>query len=269
MDQPTALPRFANVRVATGVRLHYAEQGAPGARPLILLHGISDSWFSFSRVLPGLAATYRVFALSLRGHGDSERPATGYNLPDFAADVVAFMDALGIERAAVVGHSMGSMVAQQVALMAPERVERLVLVGSAADARNINGVDELGDIFGAFEDPVPEEFVRDFQSSNAYQPLPPGFLDQVVADSMKLTAHVWRGSMLGLLAANFTPHLARIKMPTLLLWGDKDAYFPRSEQDALVAGLPQATLKVCHDIGHCPQWEAPEQFIRDLEGFIG
>ncbi len=268
MNQSTAALQFGDVRVASGVRLHYAEQGDTDAHPLILLHGISDSWFSFSRVLSGLGATYRVFALSQRGHGDSERPEAGYGMADFAADVVAFMNALGLERATVVGHSMGSLVAQQVALSAPERVARLVLVGSAANPHNVNGIFELEEAINSFEDPVPAEFVLDFQSSTANQPLPAGFLDKVVAESLKLPARVWRAAAAGILEVDYTPHLSRIKAPALLIWGDKDAYFPRSEQDVLVAGLAQATLKVYADVGHSPQWEVPEQFVRDLNAFI-
>ena len=128
--------RFADVRLTTGVRLRYAEQGNPDGHPLILLHGYTDSWFSFSRALPYFDPSYHVYLLDQRGHGDSERPASGYTFPDFAADVIAFMDAKGITRATLVGHSMGSLVAQGVALAAPERVERLVLIGSATTVRN-------------------------------------------------------------------------------------------------------------------------------------
>ena len=129
-------PRFADVRLSTGVRLRYREQGDPAGRPVILIHGITDSWFSFSRVLPGISKAHRVYALDLRGHGDSDRPAEGYSPRDMAGDVVAFMDALGIRRATLVGHSMGSFVAQQAALAVPERVAGLVLIGSATAVRN-------------------------------------------------------------------------------------------------------------------------------------
>ncbi|HKG95645.1 MAG TPA: alpha/beta fold hydrolase, partial [Gemmatimonadaceae bacterium] len=88
-----APPRFDDVRLPTGVRLRYAEQGDPSGHPIILLHGYSDSWFSYSGVLPLLPERYHVYALDLRGHGESDRPAAGYAMRDLAADVVAFMDA--------------------------------------------------------------------------------------------------------------------------------------------------------------------------------
>jgi non-heme chloroperoxidase len=258
--------RFADVHLSTGVRLHYAEQGDPDAHPLILLHGYTDSWFSFSRVLPQLAATYRVYALDQRGHGDSDRPEDGYTLPDYAADVVAFMDAMGLASATLVGHSMGSLVAQQVALAAPQRLTRLVLIASATTVRH-EGVLELQRAVEMFDDPVPLEFVQEFQSSTVYHPVPDDFMDAAVAASLKVPARVWRGAMAGMLADHSIP-LDRIQTPTLILWGDQDTIFPRAEQDAMLAALPSATLKVYPETGHAPHWERPEQFVQDLEAFI-
>jgi len=259
--------RFADVRLKTGVRLHYAEQGDPAGQPVILLHGYTDSWFSFSRVLPLLGAKYRVYALDLRGHGDSDRPASGYQFHDFAADVVAFMDAKGLKRATIVGHSMGSFIAQQIALAAPERVERLVLVGSATTVRN-NVVLELQQAVETLGDPVPAKFAREFQASTIYQPLPDDFMDRVVAESLKLPARVWRATMTGMLAADGKTKLGNIKTPTLILWGDQETVFPRAEQDLLAAQLPQAILQVYPKTGHALHWERPEQFVHDLEEFI-
>src|SRR5215207_10629296 len=147
-------PRFADAHLPTGVRLRYAEQGDPAGRPVVMLHGYTDSSFSFSRALPLLDPGRRVYALDLRGHGDSERPAGGYAVSDFAADVLAFMDARGLERATLVGHCMGSLVAQRVALVAPQRVERLVLVSSMTAARNIEGMSELRQAIASFDGEV-------------------------------------------------------------------------------------------------------------------
>jgi len=87
---------FATTAVATGPLLHCAEQGDPGGEALLFIHGWPDSWFSFSRVLPLLPAAYHAYAIDLRGFGDSERPADSYTIDQFATDVVAFMDAVGI-----------------------------------------------------------------------------------------------------------------------------------------------------------------------------
>jgi non-heme chloroperoxidase len=267
MDPHTSALRFADAPLSTGVRLRYAEQGHLAGHPIILLHGYTDSWFSFSQVLPALATTYHVYALDQRGHGDSTRPEHGYTMPDFAADVVAFLDAQDLPRATLVGHSMGSFIAQQVALAAPDRVARLVLVGSAASPRNA-GMLELAQAIDALGDPVPAEFVRDFQVSTTYQPQPDEFLDRVIAESLKLPAPVWRMALAGLLAAHSTSRLDQIHVPTLVLWGDQDTVFSQADQDALMAGLRDATLKVYLETGHALHWERPTQFVRDLEDFI-
>ncbi|HYG79094.1 MAG TPA: alpha/beta fold hydrolase, partial [Pyrinomonadaceae bacterium] len=261
--------RFADVSLKTGVRLRYAEAGEPASPPVILLHGYTDSSFSYSRVLPALAAKYHVYALDQRGHGDSERPAEGYAVTDFAADVLAFMDAKNLRRATVVGHSMGSFVAQQVAASAPGRVERLVLIGSATTLRN-SVVNDLRQAVEALNDegPVPEEFVREFQTSTVHAPLPGEFMDRVVAESRKVPARVWREAIKGLYADEPGDRLIRIKAPTLIIWGDRETVFPRAEQDALVRQLSNAVLKVYEETGHSPQWERPEQFIKDLNDFM-
>ncbi len=259
--------RFADARLATGVRLRYAEGGDPTGRPIILLHGYADSWFSFSRALPYLDPSYHVYIPDQRGHGDSDRPAGGYTFRDFAADVIAFMDAKGIARATLVGHSMGSLIAQHVALAAPERVERLVLVGSATTVRN-EAVLEFRKEVEKLVDPVPAEFVREFQTSVVHQPAPSEFMDRVIADSRRVPARVWKAVMAGMLAGDCKEELGRIKAPALIVWGDRDAFFSRAEQDSLAAALPNAVLKIYPETGHCPNWERPEQFARDLNEFI-
>jgi non-heme chloroperoxidase len=261
--------RFGEVRLPTGVRLHYAEQGDAAGQVVILLHGYSDSWFSFSRILPLLPAGYRVYALDQRGHGDSEQPAGGYAPRDLAADVVAFMEAKGIERATVVGHSMGSLVAQQVALAAPQRVQRLVLLGTMTTVRNMPGIGELALAIDSLSDPVPEAFAREFQASTVHQPVPPEFMDRMVAGSLRLPARAWRALMAGMLATDAPVALGAHRIPTLILWGDRDAYCTRAEQDALVRMLGTATLKVYTETGHTPHWERPHDVARDLVAFLG
>ncbi|HEX8195165.1 MAG TPA: alpha/beta fold hydrolase [Pyrinomonadaceae bacterium] len=258
---------FSDVKLKTGVRLHYGEQGDKNGKAVILLHGYSDSSFSYSRILPLLNSKYHVFALDHRGHGDSERPEKGYQFADFAADVVAFMDAKGIKQAIIVGHSMGSFVAQGVALAAPERVEKLVLIGSATTVRS-EAVIELQKAVNELKDPMPIDFVRDFQIGASSASLPEEFLNRVVSESLKLPARVWRETMTGMMSADYKTRLDRIKTPTLIIWGNKETIFLRPEQDMLKAKIANSVLKVYPETGHSPHWERPEQFAKDLENFI-
>ncbi|MDP9352834.1 MAG: alpha/beta hydrolase, partial [Chloroflexota bacterium] len=130
MQQVVPQFRFTSTRLATRFRMHYAEQGAPGGEVLICLHGYADSWYSYSRLLPLLPAHYHTYALSQRGHGDSERPINGYTVNDLAADVTAFMDAVSVPSATIVGDSSGAIIARRVAESHPERVARLVLIAA-------------------------------------------------------------------------------------------------------------------------------------------
>ena len=269
MQPPEQTPiRFGETRLATGVRLHYAEAGTPGGTPVLLLHGYSDSWLSFSTVLPLLPPAVRAFALSQRGHGQSEQPPCCYEIEDLAADAAAFLDAMGVARATVVGHSMGSFVAQRMALDHPGRVERLVLVGSSTMPAN-DGVLEFADAVASLTDPVPAQFLREFQMSTLYQPIPEALLDAFVAESARLPARVWRALMAGMLNEDFGPSLHRIRVPTLLLWGEHDVIFSRVEQERLQAGIPGARLKVYPETGHALHWERPQAFADDLLAFIG
>jgi non-heme chloroperoxidase len=179
MHQPNGV-EFATSHLSTGPRLHYAEQGDPTGEAIVFLHGYSDSWFSFSRVLPLLSAEYHAFALTQRGQGDSDKPECCYTVEDFAADVDAFMEAVGIAEATLVGHSTGALFAQRVALSYPRRVSRLVLIGAQTPANEV--ILGLRDEVRALKDPVPPEFVREFQESTIYHPVPGEFLDTVVSE---------------------------------------------------------------------------------------
>lgn len=267
MTKQTSDLRFATTELPTGLRLHYAEQGAPHDPPLILLHGLSDSWFSYSPVLPALAARHHVYVLEQRGHGDSSRPATGYAMTDFAADVVAFMNAVKLPKAVIVGHSMGSIVAIELALAAPERLTGLILVGACANWKTPDNVAFQQQV-NALEDPLPPAFVRDFQASNTYAPLPEAFLERVTAESMKVPARVWHAALQGVLAADYFARLGDIRMPTLILGGEHDTFCPPASQRELAKRIPNAELKLYANTRHCPNWEHPEQFVRDVEAFL-
>ena len=115
MHQPSNV-QFDTTQLATGPRLHYAERGDPTGEAIIFLQGYSDSWFSFSGVLSLLSPEYHAFAPDQRGHGDSDRPEGRYTVDDYAADVDAFMDAVGVEEATLVGHSGGTLIVPRVAL---------------------------------------------------------------------------------------------------------------------------------------------------------
>jgi pimeloyl-ACP methyl ester carboxylesterase len=255
--------RFAKIRLATGPQIHYAEQGDANGEPVVLLHGWPDSWFTFNRVLPLLPPRLRVVAPDQRGFGESERPVDGYTIDDFAADAVAFLDALAIEKATIVGHSFGSFVARRTAITRPDRVARLVLIGTGFTGGNAvtrEVLESLTDL----PDPVPADFARDFQRGTAYLPIPADFFERLIAESLKLPARLWRAVFEGIVAYEDSAELCRITAPTQLIWGDRDALFPHEDQNRLVAEIRGAALTVYTETGHCPNWERPERVAGDL-----
>ena len=217
-----------------------------------------------------LSSEYHAFAPDQRGHGDSDKPQCCYMTDDYAADVAAFMDAVGIEKATLVGDSSGGLIAQRVALDYPHRVSRLVLIGSPTTLVNNNAVRELGEeMLAGLEDPIPPEFVREFVLGTVHDPLPEEFLGRAVSQSLKVPAHVWRDYWKGVvLTVDDTARLGEINAPTLILWGEQDTLLPREEQERRAAAIPNATLRVYPETGHLVHWVQPEWVVRDLEAFL-
>ena len=265
-----AKPAVKSVKLLTGVKLEYAEHGNSSGLPVILLHGYTDSWRSFELVLPQLPKTFRSFALTQRGHGDSERPATGYSPKEFSKDVLAFMDAMKLKRAVIAGHSMGSQVALRFVLDHPDRASGLVLVGAFKTVRGHVGVKELWDTtISKMVDPVDSRFVREFQQSTLHKPIPATFLNAAVQESGKVPARVWRSALAGLMERDFPSESSHIKLPTLIVWGDQDLFCSRTDQGFLTTAIKGAKLLVYSGTGHAPHWEEPERFAVDLTSFVG
>lgn len=254
------VPIFHDVTLPSGVRIRFAEQGLATGPAVIMLHGFTDSSFSFSRVLPLMPHSLRAIVPDLRGHGGSDRPGV-YTMDAFADDVLQLMDVLAIPRATIVGHSMGSFIARRLAATAPSRVTRLVLVGAGPDPRN-TAITELWQAVETVHDPVPHDFVRDFQLSTVCRDVPPGFMAHAISESERVPAAVWKGALAGLMAAEPVEH--RIVVPTLIVGGDCDSVFSAAEQQALARQIPGAALHIFRGIGHALHWEDPEVFARTL-----
>ena len=235
----------------------------------MFLHAYVDSWFSYSRVLPLLSPEYHVFVPDQRGHGDSEKPECCYTVDDYAADVVAFMDAVGVEEATIVGDSSGGLLAQRVALNYPHRLSHLVLIGSPTTLVNNDAARQVGKEMLALTDPISPTFVREFVLGTIHDPIPEDFLSRLVSESLKVPARVWRGYWQGVvLTTDDSARLGEIDAPTLILWGELDVLLPREEQERRAAAIPNATFKVYPETGHLAHWVRPEWVARDLETFM-
>ena len=256
------------VRLANGLTMPYDEYGDPDGIPVLMIHGYSDSAFSYEPILERLPPDVRALAVTLRGHGDADRPPDGYGLNDFANDVALFAEALKLGPAVVVGHSMGSGVARYFAIEHPARTSALVLIGAFATMRGNPVIDELEQAVRQLSDPVDPAFVRDFQESTIAQPVPPGFVDRAVVESLKMPARVWKAAFDGMLAYDLEDRLESISVPVLAVWGDSDVIFGQADWDALAATLPNVRIELYPGAGHATHWEHPDRFASDLVAFI-
>jgi non-heme chloroperoxidase len=260
-----------SVELARDVRLPYAEQGDQSGVPLLFLHGFADSWRSFELVLPHLPQSIHAFALTLRGHGDASRPAAGYGLPDFAADLFEFQDAMRLQAVVIVGHSMGSGVALRYAIDHPERTMGLVLLGASPTMGASAAARDFWDsTVSRLTDPVEPALVRGMTESMLAQPVPQAFLDAALQEGLKVPARVWKEAFESRwrLEGDYSAELSSIRAPTLIVWGDQDARYPRGEQEALASAIAGSRLLVYHGAGHLLHWEEPQRFASDLVTFI-
>jgi pimeloyl-ACP methyl ester carboxylesterase len=257
-----------SVVLPDGLRLAYVEQGDADGTPVILLHGYTDSLRSYDRVLPYLPSSLRVFAVTQRGHGESAKPEGSYASDVFARDVAAFMDAFGLARAVVVGHSMGSTVAMRFAVEYPQRVQALILEGAFMPRPANAEVSKFLDEVEVLKDPIDPGFAREFQKSTLAQPVPPEFLETIVGESLKVPAHVWRGALQPYRHTNFSAELTKIRVPTLVVWGDRDGFTGWSEQEDLLGAINGSRMAVYAGAGHSPHWEEPQRFAGQIASFV-
>jgi 4,5:9,10-diseco-3-hydroxy-5,9,17-trioxoandrosta-1(10),2-diene-4-oate hydrolase len=266
-----------------GITAQYLEAGT--GPTLLLLHGHEQSATSWRWVIPALARTHRVLALSLPGHGDTA-PAAGVYAPGsntvpFVAD---FLDTLGVGRLDVVGHSAGGPVALRLALADPARIRTLVLVDSAGLGREVHpllAVDTL---------PLVGELAI------LLSRLPGGAVGRTTISAAMLFAQPWRapadffteqhnrGRRPGQLEAStataralfdatgqrqiLLDRLPAITAPTLIIWGASDYLLPAHQARTAVDLLPHGRLALLPDCGHLPHIEHPDRFAAVLGDWL-
>ena len=248
-------------------RYHYVTAGKADKPLLAFFHGLADSWRSIAPLIPYLTDDFQIVALDQRGHGETGDRFASYAPADFAGDAETFIATLDRQPAALVGHSMGSMVVQRVAAERPQAARSLVLIGGTDTCAGNPVLKELASEIANLPDPVPVNFIASFQASTVHDPLPAGFLDAFVADSVKLTRRVWQETVGGLMEDSLIVG-PQIKAPTLILWGEHDSVFDSTTQKRLRASLGDAVFIGYAEVGHAPHWERPEIVARAIRQFV-
>lgn len=264
-----------NIWLSTGINMSYLEAGSAQGTPVILLHGLTDtsrSFFDTMNTLASLNPSLKIYALDQRGHGGStmpeiecaQNPEICFSPAAFAKDVIAFMDQMGISKSYIVGHSMGSINAQEIALEYSHRVMGMVLIGSFVNGQTSAAINDylIGNIIDGlwraalekgpgFKWPtdayllkpteLDPELTKWIKTDWVADPISnPELLDAIYPETMDVRLGVWIGALYGLRNVNNTERLKKLSVPTLVLWATQDNAFPKSDQNELKAALQKS-----------------------------
>jgi pimeloyl-ACP methyl ester carboxylesterase len=255
IDQAGWNARKQKVRLANGITLAYVELGDPKGEPLLLLHGYTDTSRSWTQVAPYLLR-HRLLIPDQRGHGGSDAPPCCYSAAVFADDARLFLDSMKVDKAAVAGHSLGSMVVMALAAEHPERVTKVALIGSTALVPVKRG-DWLWANAHALRAPLDprSDFLREWHPANQPTRVDKVFAEAAMAEILAVPIHVWRGVIRELAEVPAGRHAADIRASVLIMSGGKDPLFPPEHHAALVKAIPRAEARVFPDLGHNLTWE--------------
>ena len=272
------LPGESHWVAVDGINTHYVEAGA--GQPLLLIHGLGASVLTWRDNIGPLAESFRVIALDLPGHGNSDKPDIDYAAPTIVRLIARFVEAIGIEKTAIVGNSVGGALGLMVALAYPDLVSGLVLVGSAGLGKEISTYVKLASIpllgrllespkfhgtkfmlHNVFHDPslaspeLIEELYRSRQMPGAKEAVV-----RVIHNVVNL-----RGVRDEYVRID---ELKDLPMPTMIVWGAEDRIFPVSHAYRAADSSPQTVLKVFEECGHWPHMEKATAFNSAVTKFL-
>jgi pimeloyl-ACP methyl ester carboxylesterase len=250
-------------------RLAYDVEGS--GEPLLLIQGLGYGRGGWGPAPSLLALRFQVVTLDNRGFGDSEVTEGPYSTAQLAQDAVAVLDAAGIERAHVIGISLGGMIAQELAFAAPERVRKLVLCSTTPGGPDsVPMPQQTVALMGRQPKIDPREAMQLFVK-NALSPEPPsGLVDEIVAYRMANPPNPagWYAQASAGAAHDALARLGDIRAPTLVVHGTADNVVDAGNAPLIANAIPDARLEVFDGVGHLLPWERPEQFVSLVEEFL-
>ena len=266
-----------SVALPDGETLAYVPLGDPKGPVVMLIHGYTDNARDWVPLVPYLSPHFRLILVDIRGHGRSSKPECCYTRFDFAYDIKLLLDALHVAQVDLIGHSLGSVIAQTFAESWPERTRRVVLISSSAGPRP--GAPAAGALAGylnqirELKDPIDPDspFMMGWWSSPT--PVDPDFLRRQRRDSAAIPARVWQAVLEQGLDPMFASgelqkDLPKLTAPTLLIWGSKDPLITEDLRQTLREGLPHAQVKILEGLGHNPFWEDPRACAEVINAFL-
>jgi pimeloyl-ACP methyl ester carboxylesterase len=265
-----------------GTPINYVDVGAPGLHePVVLVHGLGGQWQNWLENIPRLAQERRVLALDLPGHGLTPEPADDrISISGYGRCVDAFCDQLGLGEVSLVGNSMGGFVAAEVAIQFPQRVSRLALV-SAAGISSADALQAPILTIGRLASAIATNSAARHRRLAARPVTRHASLALVARHPRLLKPDLsYEGFFKGAgkpgfddalracLAYDFRDRLPDVKVPTLIVWGEKDSIIPVRDADEFERLISDSRKLVMRDTGHIPMAERPQAFNDVLSEFL-
>jgi len=265
------------IALANGESLAYIDRGEHSGPAVVLIHGYTDNARDWVPMLPYLSKRYRLILVDIRGHGQSSKPECCYTRLDFAYDIKLLLDALGVQKADIVGHSLGSIIAQTFAEYWPERTAHVVLIsstgGSPPDRPKKPPQFDFAAEIRKLKEPIEADSPFMIAWWDSPTPVDPDFIRRQRKDAAGIPLRVWLAVLDQALPANnvfgdLQSTLPRLKAPTLLIWGSKDPIMEEDVRQSLRDALPSAKVKIFDGLGHNPFWEDPRGVAEVVNAFL-
>ena len=266
------------IALPNGEVLAYIDVGNRAGPAVVLIHGYTDNARDWVPMLPYVSKRYRLILVDIRGHGQSSKPECCYNRLDFAYDIKLLLDALGVKQADIIGHSLGSIIAQTFAEFWPERTTHVILISSTGGLPPGSPKKPPQFDFSAeirkLKEPIDADSPFMIAWWDSPTPVDPDFIRRQRKDAAGIPLRVWLAVLdQGLRAdsayADLQSTLTRLKAPTLLIWGSKDPIMEEDVRQSLRHGLPSAKVKIFTGLGHNPFWEDPRGVADVINAFLG
>jgi len=303
-----------SITLNTGIRMKYVEAGNPNGRTLLFLHGYTDTSRSFEKVIetllkkdPGL----RLIAPNLRGHGESSIPnpsnSNAFGIDDFAADILDFMKLKKIAKVDLIGHSMGSVIAQEIALEHPNKVTSLTMIGAFVNGKKNNAIQDflMPELIAKWKQQLKHDFGKDWKIESFH--LTPkdlgtkvtsflrenwvteadcdtSLLESIYLETIEVPLATWFGALEALSEMDNSERMKRLKVPAQIIWGAGDDFTSKSDQDRLRSACEAAYKRNATPIqyknyngdgignnlpGHNLHWANAEKVALDILEFFG
>jgi pimeloyl-ACP methyl ester carboxylesterase len=261
-----------------GETLAYIDMGDRSGPPVVLIHGYTDNARDWVPMLPYLSKHDRLILVDIRGHGQSSKPECCYSRLDFAYDIKLLLDGLGVHKADIVGHSLGSIIAQTFAEYWPERTSHVVLISSTGgyppDLPKKPAQFDFAAEIRKLKEPIDADSPFMIAWWDSPTPVDPDFIRRQRKDAAGIPLRVWLAVLDEALPADnafaeLQATLPRLKAPTLLIWGSKDPIMEEAVRQSLRKALPDAKVKIFEGLGHNPFWEDPKGVAESINAFLG